>query len=88
MPPPKRPGPCQNLRAKVRIFYQTAKKINEKVADCRYKSSFFLDLQTLSPYIPYYIIGNAEKYPEKVWRFQRKSVILRMVLKQKQIEQK
>jgi len=42
---------------------------------------FFEDLQTLSSSIHYYIIRDAEKYSEKVWRFRRKAVILRMVFK-------
>ena len=34
MPPPKRPGPKQNLTAKIQSFCQTAKKIEEKVTKC------------------------------------------------------
>ena len=34
MPPPKRPGPKQNLVAKITLFCQTAKKKEKKVTKC------------------------------------------------------
>lgn len=55
MPPPKRPGPKQNLWAKVRIIYQTAKDFNKKVAYCRKKAISVDNYRLFLSLIPYYI---------------------------------
>lgn len=56
MPPPKRPGPKQNLTAKVMFFCQTAKDFSEKLSICC-KKYWVCGMQRADFGItPYYII--------------------------------